>query len=79
MSDDRYVNRSVARVGRIIIGTFGLHLVAVGGWHGYANPDTRIVVTATLLGFGLVLVCISFAAPDRFCAHFGLNLPWLLP
>ena len=68
----------MARAGRFILGGVGAILIVVGILYGYTNPEAQLLLTSALLFVGIALIWISFAAPDQFCAHFGLNLPWFL-
>ena len=73
------VSRSAARMGRVVIFIVGAVFTAVSAAYGYSVPSSNQLLVGVAFGIGLILIITAFAASDRFCANFGLQLPWFLP
>jgi len=67
------------KCGRVVFGVVGVVFLAIGGWFGYVNPTSQVVLTSAVLTTGLVLVWLGFSLPPRVVAHAGFWLPIFLP
>lgn len=67
------------KCGRIVFYFVGLVLLVIAGGFSYYNPQSHVLLAATCLFFGLLLVCCGIALPPKIVAHFGFWLPMFLP
>ena len=66
-------------MGRIIIFIAGAVCVTVSATYGYFVRDSSQLLVGGVFAAGMVFLVTSFAASDKFAAHFGFQLPWFLP
>lgn len=68
-----------ARLGRIVFCVVGAIFLGIGGYFAYFNPNSQIMLTAAVIGVGIVLVWFGLSLPPKVVAQVGFWLPWFLP
>ncbi len=72
-------NPRAVKCGRGVLCTVGATCLAVAGVHAHSDPQGQVLLTAVVLGAGLVCVWLGLALAPRAVAHVGFWLPLLLP
>ena len=67
------------KLGRVVFCFVGAVLLAIGGGYSYNNPNQHVLLSATVIGAGLLCVWLGLALPPKLVANFGFWLPWFLP